>query len=106
MIETRVSIIVGLCLVAWCVIVWWYDNPWLATVLSTTGVVLGGLPQLRDSWRRPKESPWLIYIGYTFVNVMSTVGGKGWTVEERLYPGACTILCGIIVLASMRRATK
>lgn len=104
-VETRVSILVGLCLVAWCVIVWGYNNPWLATVLSTTGVVLAGLPQLRDSWRKPEDSPWLIYIGYTFANVMSTIGGKGWTVEERLYPFACSVFCGIIVLVSLRRTS-
>ncbi|HBD24797.1 MAG: hypothetical protein A2566_00130 [Candidatus Zambryskibacteria bacterium RIFOXYD1_FULL_40_13] len=105
-VETRVSILVVVCLTAWCVIVWGYDNPWLATVLSTTGVVLGGFPQLRDSWRRPEESPWLIYTGYTFVNVLSVVGGKGWTVEERLYPFSCAILCGIIVLVSLRRTNR
>jgi hypothetical protein len=105
-VETRVSILVLLCLAAWCVIVWGFSNPWLATVLSTTGVVLAGYPQLRDSWRKPEESPVLIYLGYTFVNVLSTLGGAGWTVQERLYPGACTVLVLVITAISARKFLK
>jgi hypothetical protein len=102
-VETAVAILVTGCLAVWCIIVWGFESPRLATILSTAGVVISSLPQLRDSCRRPEESPLVIYAGYTFVNVLSTIGGKAWTVEERLYPVSCAVLCFAIVLASMRR---
>lgn len=96
--ETMLSILVLFCTIAWAV-----SGPWFATIFSTAGVVIAGLPQLRDSWREPEKSPLAIYLGYTFVNVMSTMGGKAWTVEERLYPGSMVVLCFIIVLITMRK---
>lgn len=95
--ETKVSFMVVFCIVAWAL-----SGPWYATIFSTTGVVVAGLPQLKDSWLDSKKSPLLIYLGFTFANAMSVLGGKGWTVEERLYPTACVALCGLIVMASMR----
>ncbi|MEK7585119.1 MAG: hypothetical protein AAB455_01200 [Patescibacteria group bacterium] len=96
--ETVVSMMVLVCLIGWAT-----SGPWLATILSTLGVFLAGLAQLKDAWRSPKEMPVLLYFGYFAVNVISMIGGKGWTVEERLYPGACAVLCGAITLASCRK---
>ncbi len=104
--ETKISLVVAACCVAWCVIVWGFDNPWLATVLSTIGVVAAGIPQLRDSWREPESSPLRTYVGFTVVNILSTMAGLSWTVEERLYPVSCAILCGAVVLASMRKSSE
>ena len=99
--ETKVSLMVIACAVAWRI-----SGPWLATIFSTAGVVIAGFPQLRDSWRDPASSPLLVYIGFTVVNVLSTVGGKAWTVEERLYSGACSVLCVAVVVASLRRTEQ
>ncbi len=99
--ETQVSVMVLLCIIGW-----FASGPWLATILSTTGVVLAGVPQLKDSWKNPAETPVREYLGFTFANVMSTIGGKAWTVEDRLYPFACTVLCGLIVFASLRKIRK
>jgi hypothetical protein len=96
--ETQVSIVVLECIVAWKV-----SGPWYATIFSTAGVVFAGLPQLKDSWMNPEKSPLYSYIGFSFVNLMNTIGGKAWTVEERFYPFWCTILCVAIVLVSMRQ---
>ncbi len=101
--ETQISIVVATCSLAWCVIVFGFSNPWLATILSTVGVVSAGIPQLRDSWRKPEDSPLLTYVGFVVVNTLSVAGGTSWTVEERLYPASCTILCLLVVLASMRK---
>jgi len=105
-VETAISILVLVCITAWLVIVWVFHNPWLATVLSTTGVVLAGAPQIRDSWRKPEESPFMIYVGFTFVNVLSVMGGASWTAEERLYSGSCTILCGLVTAISARKFSR
>lgn len=96
--ETMVSILVLICVIAWKM-----SGPWYGTIFSTAGVFISGLPQLRDSWREPEKSPLLIYIGFTFVNVMSVLGGKAWTIEERFYPGVCVVLCGMVTIASMRK---
>lgn len=96
--ETQISVAVIICIVAWRV-----SGPWYATIFSTAGVVFAGLPQLKDSWQKPETSPLYTYVGFTFVNVVNTIGGKGWIVEERFYPFWCSVLCVAIVLASLRK---
>jgi hypothetical protein len=96
--ETISTLMVVLCLVGWKM-----SGPWLATILSTTGMVLAGLPQIKDAYKRPVEMPLSIYLGCIFVSVLSTIGGSAWTVEERLYPAACVLLCGVIALTSCRK---
>ena len=99
---TRFETICSLMVIA-CLVGWKMSGPWLATILSTTGVALATIPQIKDAYKEPAEMPLLIYIGYTFVNTLSTIGGNAWTVEERLYPATCAVLCTLIVLVSCRR---
>ncbi|MEQ1561731.1 MAG: hypothetical protein ABL899_03385, partial [Nitrospira sp.] len=99
--ETMISALVIVCIIGW-----YFSGPWLATVLSTTGMVFATIPQIKDSWIKPQDSPVPVYFGYFTANVLSTIAGASWTVEERLYPLACTILCGVIVLISMRRPSS
>lgn len=96
--ETFISILVIVCVVGWAM-----SGPRLATILSTTAVVIAGVPQFIDALRRPHQQPLLEYVGFTFANVLSIIGGKSWTIEERLYPTACTILCGSIAIASSKK---
>lgn len=96
--ETKVSVLVMLSIVAWKV-----SGPYMATIFSTTGVVLAGIPQVKDSWQNPRHSPMLLYIGYTIANLLSTIGGKSWSVEERLYSFACFLLTLVIVGATSRK---
>lgn len=86
-------------------IVFWVrsNNPSYATVISTIGVAVATLPQLKDAIINPATSSPGVYVGFTVVNVLATVGGKTWTIEERLYPGVCTVLCVFIVLFSLRK---
>lgn len=96
--ETLMTFIVIACLIGW-----WQSGPRLATILSTAGMVAATLPQIRDAYRSPFDMPLKIYAGYTVVNMISTMGGAGWTVEDRLYPLTCTILCALVVLAACRK---
>lgn len=96
--ETAISIMVVACIIGW-----YYSGPRMATILSTTGVVLAGLPQLWDIYKKPKEAPFAIYVGFVMVNLLSTLGGKAWTVEERLYPFACLILCFVVMAFCARK---
>lgn len=96
--ETKVSFLVVVSIVAWMV-----SGPYMATIFSTTAVVLAGIPQVKDSWKNPEHSPFMLYIGYTVANLLSTIGGKMWTVEERLYPFSCFLLCLVIVGVTSRK---
>lgn len=96
--ESFVSILVLISVFAW-----WVSGPYWATIFSTAGVVLSGLPQVRDSWRDPETSPMLLYIGYAIANLLSTIGGKSWSVEERLYSMACFFLVLMVVGATSRK---
>lgn len=92
--ETAISIMVVACIIGW-----WISGPRMATIMSTAGVVLAGLPQLWDAYKKPGTKPTVIYSLFTLANVLSVMGGKSWTVEERLYPMACSILCFFVTLA-------
>lgn len=92
-----------LIMVAFCLVVWVRVGPRWATIVSTTGVVLAGLPQLRDVYLEPEDKPLLEYLGFTLAAVLGTLGGKSWTIEERLYPVACIGICGAVLLACLRR---
>jgi len=96
--ETKTTFLVVICLVGW-----YLSGPYLATILSTAGVVIAGFPQIKDTWKRPEHTPTWLYPSYTVVNIISTVGGSAWTVEERLYPLCCAIMCGIVAILSFRK---
>lgn len=96
--ETKVSFLVLMSIIAWMV-----SGPYMATIFSTTGVVLAGIPQVKDSWKNPEQSPLLLYIGYSTANLLSTIGGKSWTVEERMYSFSCFLLTLVIVGATSRK---
>lgn len=89
-----------------CIIAWAMSGPWLAAIIATLGTSLATAPQIKDSWRKPEESPLLVYIGFVVVNLLSVVGGKEWSVTERLYPTACTIVCLLVVGASLRNSFR
>lgn len=90
-------------LVVISIIMWAQSGPWYATIISTVGVAFATLPQLKDAIVNPSTSSPEVYIGFTVVNVLATVGGKAWTIEERLYPGVGAVLCVFIVLFSLRK---
>ncbi len=96
--EKLVVILVGICLA-----IWYFSGPWLATIATTLAVVTAGLPLLADTFKAPDKAPLLIFVGYFFVNTLSTIGGKEWSVEERLYPSANGAFCLCLVLFALRR---
>lgn len=85
------------------IFVWFFvDEKW-ATIISTLGVVAAGLPQLDDLRKNPRGAPVLTYVGFTVANALSTMAGHDWSVQERLYGGACTILTIVFVLVGCRK---
>ena len=74
----------------------------MATISSTLAVVIAGLPQIKDSWKKPDRPTSFIYLGYTVVNTLFFFGGKTWSIEERFYPGCMIGLCLVITLVAFR----
>ena len=96
--ETFICVLVGMCIVGW-----YFSGPWMATVLASISMALATLPQIKQAFDSPEEMPLGTYVGYVFVNVMSTIGGKNWSVEERLYSGICAVLTIVIVICALQR---
>jgi len=98
--ETFVLILVVICLA-----IWYGSGSRWAIISSTIAVFVAGCPQIKDCWETPDKKTTLIYFGYTLANFLNFLGGKAWSIEERFYPGICTILCLLIALSSLRRKT-
>lgn len=85
------------------IIVWMLCGARYATIVATIAVLIAGWPQLRDAYLRPWESSILFWLGFVTANGLSTVGGKEWSVEERLYPAACTLYCVALTIVTLRK---
>ncbi len=85
------------------IVVWKLSGPMYATIISTIGMSIATYPQIKDAVLKPKTAPAEVYFGYIFVNGLATAAGKSWTVDERLYPGVCTVLCVLIVIFASRK---
>lgn len=90
-------------LVLACVIVWAISGAYVATIASTTAVIIAGIPLLIDCYKTPAENPFSTYLGFLIANGLGTIGGKEWSVSERLYPAACTVYCLIAVILVARK---
>jgi hypothetical protein len=85
------------------IIVWFFMNGKMATIVSTTGVVVACWPQLKDLWKNPREAPVFEYMGFAVANALSTMAGHTWSIQERFYGAACTAAAVVIVLVGARK---
>jgi hypothetical protein len=90
-------------LVIICVILWSLSGPMIGTIASTLAMVIAGIPQLIETYRNPWSSPFGIYAGYFFANVLAAIGAKSWAIEERFYPCMAAAFCLLIALFAARR---
>jgi hypothetical protein len=88
------------------IIVWYFQGPVGATVVSTLGVVAASVPQLIDIVKKPKDAPVVEYIFFTLANGVSIFAGRDWTVSERFYSASCTVLTFAFVLIGLRKYTQ
>ena len=86
-----------------CLTLWYVGGPKVATIASTLGVCIGGLPGLMALWREPDRKLGRIWAGYVLANGISFLGGRAMTIEERFAPGAFTLFSMAMVLASWQR---
>ena len=95
--DTFVTVLVILCVVVWALA----GSHW-AIIASTSAVVIASFPQFIEVWKNPKTYPLIVLFGYAIGNFLSVMGGKNWSIEERLYPVAVTAFTTIWLLCSLR----
>lgn len=84
-------------------VIWYFSGSKIATVASTTAMLIAGIPQLIDAWKKPQDMPFLAYISYSIANCLSVAGGKSWAIEERFYPASAAIFCFLIATLAARK---
>lgn len=96
--DSFVAVLVGA-----CVIVWLSAGNYYATIAGTAAVIIAGLPQLRDCWNNPKGNWLLRWLASFAASVISVMAGTSWTVEERLYPTAVAVYCGLCAIFTAKK---
>ena len=91
------------CMALVCMGIWIISGSRDATIASTTAVIVAGFPLIKDCYKNPSENPFLLFSGFLIANALSTIGGANWSVEERLYPAACTVFTLLVVLLVARK---
>jgi hypothetical protein len=81
-----------------CVCLLLTSGPRWALVLSVFSSVLTATPFIVMTWTNPQGSPIVANTGFLLANILSFVSAKAWTLEDKLYPGANIIVCGLLVL--------
>jgi hypothetical protein len=56
-----------------------------------------------DTWKKPEATPAVAYFIFITANIVSLVGGKDWTIEERFYQCCGIFLCAVILVCRGRR---
>lgn len=84
-------------------VIWYFSGGKMATIASTTAMLIAGIPQLIDAWKKPQDMPLLAYFSFFIANGLSTAGGKSWAIEERFYPLSAAIFCFLIAGLAIRK---
>ncbi len=90
-------------LVIVCLMIWYFAGTQMATIAGTAAVTIAGIPMLKDAYERPEEVPLGTYFMFFLANLLSTIGAKDWSIEERLYPASCTLYCFLLVILTLRK---
>lgn len=91
--DTVVAIMVVL-----CVVLWLSSGEKPAFLLSVLAGLIAAVPFLLMTWKAPASSPIIPNTGFFIANLLSFVSAKKWTLQDRLYSGANTVLCAFLVL--------
>jgi hypothetical protein len=96
-VESMTSVLVVVCLVVW------YTSGEIAGIIaSSLAVVVASVPQMVDTFRKPESTPTFVYVIFIIANIISLIGGNGWTIEERFYQVCGIFLCAVIIAFSLR----
>lgn len=97
-LENVVTVLVLICLVVWAV-----SGARAATIATTCAFLIAGMPQLKDTYRKPRNTSVFIYAGYSVASSFSVLSGKDWSVEQRLFPVALVVLNSSVALVAARK---
>lgn len=89
-------------LVITCLILWKNFGSTLAIISSSAAVFVASIPQMVSAWKKPDKKSGLIYAGYSLANILSVIGGKNWSAEERCYPSFAAVACLIVTFFYFR----
>lgn len=84
-------------------IIWYYTSDAMATIASTSAIMIAGIPQLKDAWEKPREMPLRVYLGYLVGSMLCVAGGADWSIKERFHSVAATLYGAAIITLAMRR---
>jgi hypothetical protein len=90
-------------LVIICLMIWYTSGEQAGIVASSLAVVIASIPQVVDTYKKPTSTPAGAYLIFLSANILSFVGGKNWTIEERFYSGCSVFLCIVILLLTRRK---
>ncbi len=96
--ETMVASLVVACIITWAV-----SGAYVATIASTTAVIIAGVPTLVECYKKSWDNPFSTYLSFLIANILGTMGGKEWSVIERFYTASCTVYCFIAVILIARK---
>lgn len=88
---------------ALCMVIWFFTTNTIAATASICALMIASVPQIVDTWRKPKGTPTKIYFWFTISNILATFGGKEVSVIEIGYPLSGFVVCLIITLFSIRK---
>lgn len=100
-VETTTAILVIICLN-----VWYFAGATEGIIVSSLAMVIASVPQMRDTYNNPEETPTTVYSIFLAANILSFIGGKEWTIEDRFYSGCAVFLCAVIVIFSLKNTLK
>jgi hypothetical protein len=87
-------------------VVWYFAGDAMATIASTSAIMIAGIPQLKDAWKKPHEMPVRVYLGYLVGSVLCVAGGADWSIKERFHSVAATMYGGAIIVLATRRVIR
>jgi len=90
-------------LVVVCLVIWYTSGERAGIVASSLAVVIASIPQMVDTFKKPEATPSLVYSVFLISNILSVMGGKEWTIEERFYQCCGVFLCTVITAFSFRK---
>ncbi len=90
-------------LVITCLICWYVIGPAAGTITSSLSVVIASWPQMKMTYKDPNTTPSGTYLWFEIANLIGLYAGKGWTVEERMYPMSVVFLTGVLLVLSLRK---
>lgn len=96
--QTMVVILTFCCMVVWVII-----GNRAGNIATTVAIGIASIPQMRDTYKYPEETPTWLFFGFGLAALLSFFGSNDWTVEDKLFPLGSFIVCSIITILSTRK---